>query len=62
MGNAFFLVCNENPKVTEVSAGLHITSKETKDHACQLIRVPALFYQNNVFEPWKNFWTKNGVT
>ena len=61
MGDAFFLVCGENPKVTERSAGLHKTSKETRDQACQLITVPALFYQNNVFEPWKNFRTKNGV-
>ena len=35
--------------------------KETREQACQLIIVPALFYQNNVFEPWKDFRTKNGV-
>ena len=40
-----------NPsKVTERPANLHKTSKETRDHACQLITVPALFYWNKVFE------------
>ena len=55
MGNAFFLVCDENPKVTERPANLHKTSKETRDQACQLITVLALCYQNKVFEPWKDF-------
>ena len=58
MGNAF-LVCDENPKVTERPASLHKTSRETRDQACQLITVPGLLYQNNVFEPWKNFRIKN---
>ena len=44
MGNAFFLVYNENPKVTEVLANLHKASKESRDQACQLITVPAPFY------------------
>ena len=51
LGNAFFLACDENPKVTKKPASLHKTSKETRDQARQLITVPALFYHNNVFEP-----------
>ena len=38
MGNAFFLVSDENPKVTERAANLHKTSKETRDQACQLLK------------------------
>ena len=53
MGNAFFLICDENPKVTERPANLHKASKETRDQACQLIAVPARFKTD--------FWTKNGV-
>ena len=44
MGNAFFLVCNENAKVTEGLANLYKASEEIRDQACQLIIVPATFY------------------
>ena len=47
--------------MTERPANLQKASKKSRDQACQLITVPALFYQNNVFEPWKDFRTKNGV-
>ena len=62
MGNAFFLVWDENPEVTERPANVHKTSKQTRDQACQLTTDPALSYQNKVFEPWKCFRIKNGAT
>ena len=48
MGNAFFLVCDENPKVTEELANLNKISKEIRDQACQLITVPGPYYQNRL--------------
>ena len=35
-GSAFFLVCDENPKVTEGPANLHKVSKEARKQVCQL--------------------------
>ena len=46
LGNAFFLIFDENPKVTVRPANLHKASKETRDPAFQLIIAPAQFYQN----------------
>ena len=48
MGNAFFLVCNENPIVNEGLANLEKAPKEIRDQACQLITVPALFYEKRL--------------
>ena len=48
MGNAFFLVYNENPKVSKGPANLHKACKETRDQAYQLIAVPEPFYQNRL--------------
>ena len=50
MGNAFFLVCDENPKVNEELANLNKISKEIRDQACQLITVSsrAILYQNRL--------------
>ena len=46
LGNAFFLIFDENPKVTVRPDNLHKASKETRDPAFQLIIAPAQFYQN----------------
>ena len=48
LGNAFFLICDENPKLTERLANLHKASKEARDQAFQLITVPAPFYQSRL--------------
>ena len=40
MGNAFFLVCDEKPKVTEELDNLNKISEEIRDQASQLITVP----------------------
>ena len=44
MGNAFLLVCDENPKVTEELDHLNKISKEIRDQACQLITVTEPYY------------------
>ena len=46
MGNAFFLVCDEQPKVTDELANLNKISRDIRDQTCQLITVPELYYQN----------------
>ena len=48
MGNAFFLVCNENPIVNEGLANLEKAPKEIRDQACQLVTVQALFYEKRL--------------
>ena len=48
MGNVFFLVCDENPKVTEEPANLNKISKEIRGQACQLTTVPGPYYQNRL--------------
>ena len=48
LGNAFFLICDENPKLAERLANLHKASKEARDQAFQLITVPAPFYQSRL--------------
>ena len=48
MGNGFFLVCDENTKVTEESANINKISKEIRDQACQLITAPGPYYQNRL--------------
>ena len=47
-GNAFFLVCHENPMVTEGLANLHKTSKRIRDQANQLITIPTPYYKNRL--------------
>ena len=45
MGNALFLVCNENPKVSEGLADLNKASKKTRDFTFLLIRTaPSPFH------------------
>ena len=50
MVKAFFLVCDENPKVTEAPANLHKASKKIRDQACQLITVPPPVLSKQTFE------------
>ena len=48
MENVFFLVCDDNPKVTEELANLNKISKEIRDQTYQLIIVTGPYYQNRL--------------
>ena len=48
MWNVLFLACDESPTLTQGMANLHQASKKIRDQTCQLITVPAPFYQNKL--------------
>ena len=50
LGNAFFLICGENSKLTERPANLHKASKETRDQAFSIDNSPSAILSKQTFE------------